>query len=103
MERDFHVYDMDLPALKILYPTRWIVRTVSLHAILKNYGTLMKLWGRAQDNVSDSDVKAKIIGVQTKIQTFSFFYGLQLVIQITSAQAFRAQNYAMDAQKNPKF
>ena len=42
----------------------------------------MKLWGWAQDNVSDSDMKARIIGVQTKMQTFSFFYGLQLAIVV---------------------
>ena len=31
---------------------------------MKNYGTLMKLWGWVQDNVSDSDMKARIAGVQ---------------------------------------
>ena len=69
MECDFHVYDMDSPTLKILIPTRWILRAASLSAILKYYGTLMKLWGWAQDNVSDSDMKARIIGVQTKMLT----------------------------------
>ena len=43
MEHDFHVYDS--PTLKILGPTRWTVRAASLSAILKSYGTLMKLWG----------------------------------------------------------
>ena len=76
MERDFHVYDMDSPTLKILYPTRWTVQAASLSAILKNYGTLMKLWRWARANVSDSDMRARIIGVQT----FSFLYGLQLAI-----------------------
>ena len=37
----------------------------SLSAIVKNYGTLMTLWGWAQDNVSDSDMKSVLIGVQT--------------------------------------
>ena len=55
MEREFHVYNVDSPTLKILCPTRWTVRAASLSAILKNYGTLMKLWGWPQDNVSDSD------------------------------------------------
>ena len=55
MEREFHVYDVDSPSLKILCPTRWTVRAASQSAILKNYGTLMKLWGWPQDNVSDSD------------------------------------------------
>ena len=53
MERDFHVYDMVSPTLKILCPTRWTVRAASLSAILKNYGALMKLWGWTQDNISD--------------------------------------------------
>ena len=44
----------------------------------------MKMWGWVQDNVSDSDMKAGIIGVQTKIQTFSFFFGLQLAIVVLS-------------------
>ena len=60
------------------YPQQGIIQAASLRAILKNYGTLIKLWGWAQDNVSDSDMKAWIIEVQTKMQTFGFFYGLTL-------------------------
>ena len=45
-----------------------------------NYGTLLKLWGWALDHDGDFDKKARIIGVQTKMQTFCFFYGLQLAI-----------------------
>ena len=108
MERDFHVYDMDSPTLKILCPTRWTVRAASLSAILKNYGTLMKLCGWAQDNVSDSDMKARIIGVQTKLQTFSFFYGRKLAILVLShsdslsSSLQRAELCAVHAQKNAK-
>ena len=36
MERDFHIYDMDSPTLKIFCPTRWTLRAASLSAILKN-------------------------------------------------------------------
>ena len=60
MEHNLHVDDIDSPTLKILCPTRWTVRAASLSAILKNYGTLMKLWDWSQDNVSDSDMKARI-------------------------------------------
>ena len=108
MECDFHVYDMDSPTLKILCPSRWTVQAASLSAILKNYGTLMKLWRWTQDNVSDSDMKARIIGVQTKMQTFSFFYGLQLAIVILShsdnlsSSLQRADLCAVDAQKKAK-
>ena len=77
---------MDSITQKIFCPTRWTIRAASLRAILKNNETLMKLCGWAQDNVSDSDMKARIIGVHTKIQ-------LYLPIEISSALAFREQIY----------
>ena len=91
---------MDLITLKIFCPTRWTIRAASLRAILKNNETLMKLWGWAQDNVSDSDMKARIIGVQTKIQ-------LAIVVishrdNILSSSLQRADLYAVYAQKNAK-
>ena len=69
----------------------------------------MMLWGWAQDNVSNSDMKARIIGVKTKLQTFSFFYGLQLAIVVLShsdnlsSSLQRAELCAVDAQKNAQF
>ena len=39
-------------------------------------------WAYNSDN--NSDMKARIIGVQSKMQTFSFFYGLQLAIVVLS-------------------
>ena len=68
----------------------------------------MKLWGWAHDNVSDSDIKARIIRVQTKMQTFSFFYGLLLAIVVLSHSdnlssiLNRAELCAVDAQNNAK-
>ena len=102
------MYTIDSPTLKILCPTSWTLRVASLCATLKNYGTLIKLWGWAQDNVSDSDMKARIIGVQTKMQTFSFFYGLLLAIVVLSHSdnlssiLTRAELCAVDAQNNAK-
>ena len=54
------------------------------------------------------DMKARIIGVQTKLQTFIFLYGLQLAIVVLShsdslsSSLQRAEVYAVDAQKNTK-
>ena len=68
----------------------------------------MKLWGWEQDNVSDSDMKARIIGVQTKMQTFGFSYGLQLAIVMlthsdsVSSSLQRVGLCAVDAQRNAK-
>ena len=53
-------------------------------------------------------MKAGIIGVQTKMQTFSFFYGLQLAIVVLahsdnlSSSLQRAELCAVHAQKNAK-
>ena len=68
----------------------------------------MRLCGWTQEYVCDSDMKAGIIGVQTKMQTFSFLYGLQLAIVALShsdnlsSSLQRAELYAVDAQKNAK-
>ena len=69
----------------------------------------MKLWGWAQDNVSGSYMKARITGVQTKIQASSFFYGLVLAIIVIShldnliPSLQRAELCAVDAQRIPSF
>ena len=77
-------------------------------AILINYRTLMKLWDWSQNNVSDSEMKARIIGVQTEMQSFSFFYGIQLGILVLSHSdnlstcLKSAELCAVDAQQNAK-
>ena len=72
---------------------------------MKSYGTLMKLWGWAQVNVIDSDMK---VSVQTQVQTFTFLYGLQLAIEVLSqtdnlnSSHPRVELCAVDAQRNSK-
>jgi len=66
----------------------------------------MKLWDWSQDNVSDSDMKARLIGVRTKMPTFSIFYGVQLAILVLahsdnlSTSLQRVELGAVDAQNN---
>ena len=68
----------------------------------------MKLWEWEQDDVIDSDMKAMVIGVQTKMQTFTFFNGLQLTIEVLShsenlySSHQRAELWAVDAERNAK-
>ena len=99
---------MDSPTLKILYPTRLTVQAATLRDILKNYGTLTKLWGWAQDNISNSDMKARIIGVQTKKQSFSFLLWTSAChcslshSDNLSSHLQRAELCPVDAQKNAK-
>ena len=59
-------------------------------------------------HVSDSDIKARIIGMQTKMQTFSFIHGILLAIviifhsDIFNSILQRAEIFVVDAQKNAK-
>ena len=55
----------------------------------------MKLWGRAHDNVSNCDKKARIIGLQFTIVVLSHSGNLSSSLQ-------RAEQYTVDAQKNIK-
>ena len=58
--------------------------------------------------MSVTDMKVRIIGVPTKMQTFSFFYGVQLAIDSTfhsdnlNSSLQRAEICAVHAQKNAK-
>ena len=62
--------------------------------------------GVGTNYVSDSDMKAGIIGVLAKMQTFSFFYGLQHAIVVLSysdnlsSSLQREELCAVDVQKN---
>lgn len=55
---------------------RWTVRASCMASVLNNYGALMMLWERCvSDGVSDSDMKARIIGVQSQMESFQFLMG----------------------------
>ena len=92
-----------------LLPNKVDFSTCISECYLKNNVTLMKLWGWAQDNVSDSDIKTRIIGVQTKMQILVFFYGLQLAIVVLSnsdnlnSSLQRAELYECMLKRKPSF
>jgi hypothetical protein len=67
------------PTLDKLSATRWTVRGNAYHKIQSNYNALMKLWDASlAAGKLDSEVKARIIGVQNQMCEFQFFYGLNL-------------------------
>ncbi|XP_074641139.1 zinc finger MYM-type protein 1-like [Tubulanus polymorphus] len=65
------------PGLRVLCPTRWTVRAASLSSILDNYQILLELWEQT-DYVKDTDTKARIIGVQSQMKQWDFFWGVNL-------------------------
>jgi len=66
------------PKIRVLCPTRWTVKSDALHSIMENYDNLMALWDWSLAKVSDSDMKARIRGVQAFMPKFEFFFGLSV-------------------------
>ena len=61
-----------------LCPTRWTVRTSCFQRILANYSALLQEWGLCLEGKLQSDVGARIIGCQAQMNSFDFFFGLNL-------------------------
>ena len=59
-------------------PTRWTIRGQSCKAMIDNYDELMQLWEWSLGNVKDTEMKARIRGVQTYMQQFKFIFGCKL-------------------------
>lgn len=65
-------------SIRLLCPTRWTVRAESMGSILANYKHLDELWTWSFDNCTDSEMKARIRGVQAYMERFEFYFGLVL-------------------------
>lgn len=65
------------PGVRILFPTRWTVRTDTLHSIVTNYAVLQVLWDKSLELVKDVEMRSRIIGVST-MRSFKFFFGVVL-------------------------
>ena len=63
----------DSPGIAVLCPTRWTVRADALESILKNYNALHTLWVESIDSAKATDMKARIQGVASQMDMFSFF------------------------------
>ena len=66
------------PGIRNLCPTRWTVRALSLESICVNYSALEAPWDEALEVCSQSEAKARINGVRSKMKDFDFLFGLLL-------------------------
>ena len=60
----------DVPGVRTLCPTRWTVRANSLASIIANYHNIQLLWETAVRATSDTEMKARINGVESQMQSF---------------------------------
>ena len=68
--------DTNISSIKLL--CRWTVRADSLFSIISNYSVLLSTWEQASEVVRDTESKARIQGVSSQMNTFTFVFGAYL-------------------------
>ena len=62
-----------------LSTTRWTVRANCSQRIIDNYSLLYELWDEClKESGLNRDVKSRIIGCKSQMETFDFYFGLKL-------------------------
>ena len=69
---------LDSPGIRLLAPTRWTVRAAALTSIAENYEALGETWIQAKEVTKDSEARAHIGGVAKQMESFDFFFGVEL-------------------------
>ena len=100
IQKSMSAEEKNFSGIRLLCPTRWTVRAESMKSILDNYPTLQELWTWSIENCSDTEMKARIRGVQAQMQRFDFFFGLvlgQCLLQHADSLSAFLQSLAMSA------
>ena len=66
----------DTLGIRALCPHRWTVRAEFMKSIIDNYEVLCQTWTESLQVVRDTEMKSKIIGVSSQVETFQYFYGV---------------------------
>lgn len=95
------------PTIILFCPTRWTVRGDCLKGVIENYDELQELWDWSLDNVSDTEMKARIRGISSHTREFAYCFGIHLAatllahtdnlsktLQAAQLSAMEAQNIA---------
>ena len=75
------MYEEDKAVNRIskLSTTRWTVRANCFQRIIDNYSFLYELWDEClKESDLNGDVKSRIIGCKSQMETFDFYFGLKL-------------------------
>ena len=88
--------------IRTFCPTRWTVKGDSIESILVNCNHLFNLWNTCLETGSrlQSDIKCRILGVQSQMSNFSLLFGLQLcerILKITDNLSKTLQNKSLSA------
>ena len=65
----------DAKSIHTFCPTRWTVRGETLESVLQNHADLLELWEWSLTNVTKTEMKGCIIGVNLIMKKFDFYFG----------------------------
>ena len=68
----------DTAGFRVLCPTHWTVRGATLASVIENYSVLQDLWVECIDCTKDTEMKARILGVEAQMKTFRYVFGVML-------------------------
>ena len=71
-------------SLSKLCATRWMVRATTMSKVMTNYQPLFDLWDLCLEENLDRETRSRIVGCQSQMTTFRFFYGLHLSYTVYS-------------------
>ena len=81
-------------------PTRWTIRGETASSMLDNHKELCDLWEWSLNNLKDTEMKARVLGVQSYMHTFKFAFGCALaenLLKQTDKLSKTLQNAAISA------
>ena len=64
--------------IRVFCPARWIIHGETCASVFSNHEELMELWEWSLSVVSDSEMKARIIGAKNFMRMFKFMFGCKL-------------------------
>ena len=50
----------------------------SLSSVIENYAVFQELWPECLDYIKDTEIKARIVGVEAQMKTFDYLFGVLL-------------------------
>ena len=95
----------ETPGFRVLCPTRWTVRAVSLQSVIDNYEVLLQLWQEALNGSLDGEMRARIIGVEAHMMKFDFLFGVflgSLILRHSDNLSKTLQHKALPASKGQR-
>lgn len=73
-----HEVKVEAPSIRTLCLTRWTVRAEALASISENYEALLSTWEVAKESTKETEMKARILGVESQMEKFEYFFGVEL-------------------------